>query len=303
MTPNPNPTPPANPHDPGPTAIRRRTPDSHDATPTHPLPATAAIPPDPPFGPHGEGRACTAHRSEGADRADFANSANPNRPADRADLANPANSSRTAGWADLGHPANSSRTAGRTDFSKPADPNYAADRADSADTADPGPPAERAGSDRPDGAVVLADLSGAVDMVEPCGPVDSVAPGDLPSPIYLHDSDLPAMLGNSGDLTRPGDCAGVLASSVPDGGTCQVVRIDEDDVRRDRRDRREIREYLARRARVLGAAEGLCICRGADRAPHLLLVEDPLDLARREARARLGSILGHCRCEPGAVAA
>ena len=68
---------------------------------------------------------------------------------------------------------------------------------------------------------------------------------------------------------------------------------------------REIREYLGRRRRAGPGTSsgGRCVCQeGTDLLPVEVSGGDPLDL-KRQARARLGAILGHCRCEPGAVAA
>lgn len=124
------------------------------------------------------------------------------------------------------------------------------------------------------------------------------------------------------ETESPPDLTGPAAPAELADTPCQVARIGDEaallaveslcgDVDAEvRRASREVGEYLVglrRRARVFRSAEGLCRCQGgasgAGRAPHLLPVEDPLDVRRQESRARLGAILGHCRCEPGAVAA
>lgn len=117
-------------------------------------------------------------------------------------------------------------------------------------------------------------------LPDPANPTDQADPGDL---LDLADT---SGLADPGHVARNGD----EAESFADVGKASP----------------EVREFLARRRR---AWVGTCLCQGggasgADRAPRLLPVEaDPLDVKRLESRARLGAILGHCRCEPGTVAA
>jgi hypothetical protein len=167
-----------------------------------------------------------------------------------------------------------------------------------------------------DGLAESAGRVGSSGLVESGGLVDSVAlapSGALAEAADLVESADPAELPDPAESTRPAgpdDHAGRVGEEAASlavgrlsgdvdaelGGTCH-----------------EFGEYLARRRRreAVTSSAGLCFCQdgssGADRPPQLLAVEarlcDPLEVKRQMSRTRLGAILGHCRCEPGAVAA
>lgn len=179
-------------------------------------------------------------------------------------------------------------------------------------TTRPLPTSTKPPPDPPIGRNVVG-LAGAGDRLNPSGPrclpgptnpVEQVDPDDQEDRVDCAGSADPS---HSIDLTSPGDLA--------DPG--QVARVGEEaallaDVSRAGLVGEEAalladvsRAGLARRARVGASSGGRCVCQGS--VEPLLAVgahpRDPLDVPRRESGARLGAIVGHCRCEPGAVAA
>lgn len=144
-----------------------------------------------------------------------------------------------------------------------------------------------------------ADSAGQVGLTDSDG---RGQPADQADPTDLGEVVVPS---KPADVARPSQAADL---GDPADAPCRAV--EEAALLADvRRASREVAEYLGRRrARVGRAADGWCLCQGgaSDDRPgsRLRLVEvDPLDVGRQEGRGRLGAILGHCRCEPGAVAA